>query len=112
MINLSSPLSAMSAFATGVQGSAYNIANISTDNFQPVAVHYQSGRPAGQTEQGVRPVVTRPEPVPANALAQPSHTDLARETVNLIINQRGFEANAAVVRTTDAMLGVLIDLRV
>ena len=42
--------------------------------------------------------------------------DLARETVNLITDQRAFEANAAVISTRqtldDAMLGLVADRRV
>jgi len=145
-------LSALGAFSVGVQGTAYNVANINTDGFRPVSVHYQTG-PA---EQGVRPVVTREKPfpgeVPAFARAWdnlsagqpegqsdtqavgkddapgvapmpsflfgltgpagPSHVDMAREMVNLTVNQRSFEANATVIRTTDEMLGTVIDLKV
>lgn len=111
--SLRTGLSAMNAFATGVQGTAYNIANVNTGGFQPVAVRYQSGKPA---DQGVRPVVTRPapDPAPASQTAPPavSHVDESREMTNLMVNQRSFEANAAVVRTSDDLLGTLIDLKV
>ena len=112
MVVLNTGLSALNAFATGVQGTAYNIANVNTGGFQPVSVHYRSGKPA---DQGVRPVVTRPAPDPAPAAAAPfaaSHVDEAREMTNLIVNQRSFEANAAVIRTGDELLGTLIDLKV
>lgn len=111
MVLFDTSLSALNSFATGVQGTAYNLANVNTASFQPVSVRYQSGRPA---DLGVRPIVTRPAPdVLAGEQAAPySHVDVAREMTNLIINQRSFEANTAVIRTGDELLGVLVDLKV
>jgi flagellar basal-body rod protein FlgC len=112
---MSPSLSALNAFSVGVQGTAYNVANVSTAGFRPVSVRYQSGRPA---DIGVEPVVTRPRPPAAELTGRMqgslpfSRTDPAREMVNLIVNQRSFAANAVVVRTVDEMLGVLLDLRV
>lgn len=104
-------LSALNSFATGVQGTAYNIANVNTASFQPVSVRYQSNRPE---DLGVHPVITRPAPdvVSGEHAAPFSHVDVAREMTNLIVNQRSFEANAAVIRTGDELLGVLVDLKV
>jgi flagellar basal-body rod protein FlgC len=111
MPGVAANLSALNAFSVGVQGVAYNIANINTDGFRPVSVRYRSGSPA---DLGVWPVVTRPLPV-ADGEGEPlpfSRTDPAREMVNLIVSQRSFEANAAVILAVDEMLGVLVDLRV
>ncbi|MDR2075714.1 MAG: flagellar biosynthesis protein FlgG [Desulfovibrio sp.] len=115
MPGLSTSLSALNAFSVGVQGTAYNIANVSTDGFRPVSVRYRSGRPA---DFGVEPVITRPRPMPDELVGRTpgplpfSRTDVAREMTHLMVNQRSFEANAAVVRSVDEMLGVLVDLRV
>lgn len=115
MVSLNTGLSALNAFTTGVQGTAYNIANVNTAGFQPVSVRYQSGRPA---DQGVRPLVTRPaadaavSAVPAGPFPPVSHVDEAREMINLTLNQRSFEANAAVIRASDELIGILIDLKV
>jgi flagellar basal-body rod protein FlgC len=38
--------------------------------------------------------------------------DLAREMVNLMLGQRGFQANIAVIKTAGEMLGSLLDIRV
>ena len=115
MVSLHTGLSALNAFATGVQGTAYNIANVNTAGFKPVSVDYQSGRPA---DQGVRPVVTRP-PADTAASATPagqsppvSHVNEAREITKLMVNQRSFEANAVVIRASDDLIGTLIDLKV
>lgn len=110
MTGMDTSLSALHAFATGTHGTAYNIANINTGGFRPVSVRYRSGVP---DDQGVRPVVTREAAPAAGELTgptAPSGTEPAREMVNLIVNQRSFEANAAVIRTDDALLGTIIDL--
>ena len=116
---INSGLSAMNAFSTGVHGSAYNLANVNTSGFTPVAVHYRSGPVSvsglsGQAglETGVRPVVSRPAPSAngASQSFQPSRTDVAREMVNLTENQHAFNANAQVIRASDEMLGGLVDM--
>jgi len=38
--------------------------------------------------------------------------DPAREMVNLILGQRGFQANVEVIKTAEEMLGSLLDIRV
>jgi flagellar hook-associated protein FlgK len=59
-------VSALDAFATGMQAIAHNIANVNTEGFQPQAVYYaslppymgvQAGHPAGP---GPAPVSVRP----------------------------------------------------
>jgi flagellar hook-basal body protein len=42
---------------------------------------------------------------------QTSGTDLAREMVEQIISQRGFEANVKTIQTVDQMLGSILDLK-
>ncbi len=126
MINFSPALSALQAFGTGMQGTAYNVANVNTDKFQPVAVNYQSGSPA---DQGVRALVSRPEPVAqetdAPTQASPealqsaywarlpqSNTELSREFTNMILDERSFEANTVSIRTGDEMLGAVLDMKI
>jgi flagellar basal-body rod protein FlgG len=41
-----------------------------------------------------------------------ANVDPAREMVNLILGQRGFEANLKVIRTADEMLGLAVDIKV
>ena len=40
-----------------------------------------------------------------------SNVDLAQEFTNLIIAQRGFQANSRVITTTDQMLQDLVDIK-
>lgn len=110
---MSSSLSAMHAFSTGIHGSAYNLANVNTAGFNPVSVHYSSGPiSSGGLETGVRPVVSRAVSSTSQAeqVFQPSRTDIAREMVNLTINQNAFDANAQVIRAGDELLGALVDV--
>jgi flagellar hook-basal body protein len=46
----------------------------------------------------------------ANFLEQ-SNTDIADEIVNMIVTQRGFQANSKVVTTTDTMLAEVIEMK-
>ena len=118
-MSIFSSLSALSAFSTGIHGSGYNLANVNTDGFNPVSVHYRSGSP---DDQGVHALVTRPgstgdvvdispEAMMAGAI-NPSNTDMAREFTSMMINQRSFEANAATVRTYDDMSGTVINMKI
>lgn len=47
----------------------------------------------------------------AHRVANPERSleSLPRDTVELITSQRSFEANVAVIRTADQMLGTLVD---
>ncbi len=110
---MESAASAMNAFGTGLQGSAYNLANVNTDNFKPVEVNYRSG----PNDQGVVAQVSRPgfnvnDTVSLSGTASPSETDVAREMVGMISDQRAYEANAQVISTADAMAGTVLDLKV
>ena len=110
---MNSGLNAMNAFSTGVHGSAYNLANMNTAGFNPVAVHYSSGPLSSNgLEAGVRPVVSRSVSPAAETtqVFQPSRTDPAREMVNLTVNQNAFDANAQVIRASDELLGALVDV--
>jgi len=114
-------VSALDAFATGMQAIAHNIANVNTAGFEPQAVYYSSLPPYMGVEVGY---ITGPEmqatPVPQVAEQQlavlppewlhPSQTSLEREMANMIMVQRAYEANAAPIRTWDEMTGTLVNL--
>ncbi|MFP5258037.1 MAG: flagellar basal body rod protein FlgC [Acidobacteriota bacterium] len=124
---ISSALSGLSAMSTSMAVTANNVANFNTDGYKSRDARLETG-PGGQ---GVRvaelavddaPGGYRPAAVsarneagvyePSVALVETSNVDLARESVDMLETSRAFEANAAVVRTQDDMLGRLIDLRV
>lgn len=120
--------SAMNTHSWGMAVSAHNVANVSTADFEPQRAVYATG-PAGQ---GVRldAVLQRNGPVGTGGTAynaaqavydvtaglpleaaSPSGTNLAREMVSMISTQHAYKANATTVRTADAMLGTLLDIK-
>ena len=120
--------SAMNTHSRGMAVTAHNVANVSTAGFEPQRAVYATG-PAGQgvrldavlqgggasgsvgtpysAAQSVYDVTSG---LPLEA-ANPSGTDLGREMVSMITSQHAYKANAAVVRTGDAMLGTLLDIK-
>jgi flagellar basal-body rod protein FlgC len=132
-------VSALDAFATGMQAIAHNIANVSTEGFQPQAVYYSSLPPYMGVQVGditgpesvpmlapEQQVVTAPVPEPHIGMLppppdhltstlpsewmNPSQTSLEREMANMVIVQRAYEANTAPVRAWDEMTGTLLNL--
>lgn len=123
------PLSALDAFGTSMAVTANNVANMNTDEFRASEVRLQTGS-ADQNgqEQGVqvaeirqsttegpqrmdlRRVVNEDGSVSVEqGIVEGSNTDVAKEMVTMITDQRAFEANAAVVRARDEMTGILVD---
>ncbi len=104
-------LSGLRAFARKLEASAHNVANVSTDGFKRLEV-----TAADQPDGGVRTTV---EEVAAPGLEvvapetgevkELSNVDLSDEMINMIIAQRGFEANLQVIRAENEMVGRLID---
>ncbi len=110
--------SALDAFSTAQAVTANNIANVNTDGFDPSRTVLEDRPDRGGTAvqdisapEAQGPLVPGSGPGP-DGFVEGSATDLVVETVALIENQRGFEANAVVVRTQDEMLGALLDEKV
>ena len=120
--------SAMNAHSWGMAVTAHNVANVNTAGFAPQHAGYATG-PGGRgvrldavlQDSGVAgrlPAEVRNNPAVSAAPASvesdfvnPGGTDLGREMTQMISTQRTYEANAQVVRTGDAMLGTLLDLK-
>lgn len=108
-------LSGLSAFAKQIEVVAHNVANVNTDGFkksETAFVEAQGGGvlPVVQKDNSAGPTVLKNT---ANGPAQVelSNVDLGEETVSQIIAQRAFEANLHSLKTSDAMLGTLLDIR-
>lgn len=108
---------ALQAIQTAMQASANNVANVNTEAFKAQTVTLETG-PGGY---GVRvgdvvatttpgPAIPAPETTGTGEFVQGSNTDLTREMVNQTVFQEAYAANATVVRTADAMQGVLLDM--
>ncbi len=107
-------LSGLTAFAKQLEVVANNIANVNTDGFK------KSHTELVETAGGVLPVVQKDDSAGPAVLKDtgygPAHVelsnvDLGEQTVNPIIAQRGFEANLAVMKTADHMLGTVLDTK-
>ncbi|MEI6127594.1 MAG: flagellar hook-basal body complex protein, partial [Pseudomonadota bacterium] len=70
---------------------------------------YSKTRESGQPITGT-PGTAGMGKIAPNSLEQ-SNVDLATEFVNMIIQQRGFQANSKTITTTDEMLSELIALK-
>ena len=124
---ISSAQSALSAMSTSMAVTANNVANINTDGYKSKDVRLATG-PGGQgvrvgdvveddSAGGYRPAAVSAQNEagvyePTAEMVETSNVDLARQTVNMVETTRTFEANAAVIRTQDDMLGTLLDTRV
>jgi flagellar basal-body rod protein FlgC len=118
---------ALGAFGTGMQVTAHNLANVLTGGFKAGRTTYQdlprySGTAAQvQVRMGPDGPLVPQQGLPRDpsgpgrvlvGFLEGSNTDVAREMVNMIVTQRGYQANAKVRPTVDSMLGMVINLKV
>jgi flagellar hook protein FlgE len=108
-------LSGLSAYAKQVEVTAHNVANVNTDGFKKSHTDFVSVETGG-----VLPVVRKDDSAGPTVLSdrgqgptqvELSNVDLAEETVNQILAQRGFEANLNTLKTADDMLGTILDMK-
>ncbi len=113
----------MAAHSVGMQVSAHNVANVSTDGFSPRRATYATGSggtgaeletvrklasPLGEADSASAPDSAK---APNDILPQ-SGTELSEEMPRMILAERGFQANAAVVTAADEMLGSLLNFKI
>lgn len=109
-----SGLSGVRAFDQKVGAAARNVANASTPGYEKLrAVHAESA--GGGVASHLERVTTGPVVPDLAAEGAPpvelSNVDLAEETVEMLLGQRGYEANLQTLRTVDQMLGILLDVK-
>ncbi len=118
-IALNNGLSGMLANQRAVDISAHNTANASTNGFQPSRAKF--------SEQAKGGVEVSPSPSTKVSLSTPagsagsasggtsattaSGTDYATEAVNSLTYKLGFDMSAKVVKTSDQMLGTLVNIK-
>jgi len=115
---------ALGALTHAVDDTARNLANLSTDGYQPVRTVISSG-PAyvnavtehtvafGQTMAQPGHEIAIDQKVQERAWVQPYQggaVDVAREMVNLLTYERAFQANAVAIRTAEQTSGTLLNL--
>jgi flagellar hook protein FlgE len=97
-------------------GESLNLARVNLANFDnPGGLQRVGGNLFGETENTGPPLVevatkTIESSIAAGTL-ELSNVDLAQEFTDLIISQRGFQANARVVTTTDQILAETVNLK-
>lgn len=96
-----SSMQALQVLGVDQQVRANNVANVSTEGFEPSRVDLESG-PEGW---GVRVAAINQE-------SGSSGTDIAREMVGMIETQNAFAANTAMIRAWDETTGYLVNLKV
>lgn len=94
----SSSVQAMKAFGTSLEATAHNLANMSTEGYRPLRTVLGEG-PAGQ---GVEAQVSR--------ISGAGGVDVAREMVDMMVAERGFSANATMLRSAEETTGALLNL--
>jgi flagellar hook protein FlgE len=102
---LSSGVSGLNAAERALGNSAHNVANASTQGFQPTQTQFQENAPAGTG------VSISPQAQQLLKVDGPSQTDLGTETTNSLVYKAQFDLSAKVIKTADQNLGTLIDIK-
>ncbi|MDR2893144.1 MAG: flagellar basal body protein [Deltaproteobacteria bacterium] len=122
---LNTSVSALGAFGVGMQVTADNIANINTPYFKAGRAYYETGpqgygNRVGEISHDISPGPAIPALPPdtidisptAGALREGSNVSLEREAIQMVSLENAYSANAMVVRTTDDIMGVVLDMKV
>jgi len=91
---------------------ANNLANINTDEFKSSRVTSQEASPYGVTQHidslehpGFQYVDEQ------GNLIESSNTDLVQEVVNMMLAEYSFKFNSSAIKTSDSLLGALLDIK-
>lgn len=111
---LGAGLSGLQAYQRALDSTSHNIANANTSGFQAQQVNFQEGSTGGVivniSSDGSH--MARASGAETNSTeTQASSTDLATELVNSLKYKTGFDLSAKIVKTADAVLGTLIDIK-
>jgi len=113
---IAASMTAIQAVAERFNRTGRNIANLNTDGYKADRVVFGEGPQPGTVQANVS-VDLSPGPVRAEEteegmeLVEMSNVDLAKEMVNMMIDQRSIEANLKALKTADEMLGTIIDIK-
>jgi flagellar basal body rod protein FlgG len=101
-VSMNAPVSGMRAAMTGHAVAAHDVANSNTPGFGHYTPHQVETLPDGTA---VSHISRQPNPN-----QDVSNTDLAEESAQILSNKHALEANSAVIKAKDRMVGELIDL--
>jgi len=120
-------LQALGAYAQALNNTAANIANVSTDGYESVRTVFDSGPSYvshiqavtehsytyGQNMAPIPPEIANDDKVTERAWNYQNtggQVDIAREMVNLISYEHGYQANLQPIRTIEQNTGTLLSL--
>ena len=108
-------LSGLTAFSKQIEVVAHNIANVNTDGFKKpktefVEIPNGGVLPVVEKDDSSGPTVLR-DTGSNQTMVELSNVDLGEEVVQQIVAQRSFEANLQTLRTGDALLGSILDIK-
>ncbi len=111
---LNSAISALQAHVKKLGVTAHNIANVNTEGYKKYRATMEEDA-LGGVRVNIRRVETPGHPYEIWEDGQPtiketSNVDLTQEIPNLMIAQRGYEANIKTIQTEEKMLGTLLDI--
>ncbi|MTW12105.1 hypothetical protein GM658_15980 [Pseudoduganella eburnea] len=108
-------ISALQAGLSGLQSNqqalaveGHNVANLSTQNFQPQQANFQE-TPGGTTV--TISTAARGLSAANNAGGAPSGTDPASSITNSLVYKANFDLSAKVVKAADERIGTLLDIQ-
>ncbi|HBH80466.1 MAG TPA: flagellar biosynthesis protein FlgC [Nitrospira sp.] len=108
-------LSGLAAFGKQIEVVAHNVANLNTDGFKKSRTEFMEVQTGG-----VLPVVQKDHTAGPTVLrdtggnqfsVELSNVDLGEETVQQMLAQRSFEANLQTIKTGNALLGSVLDIK-
>jgi flagellar hook protein FlgE len=108
-------LSGLAAFSKQIEVVAHNVANVNTDGFKKpktefVEIPNGGVLPVVEKDDSSGPTVLR-DTGSNQTMVELSNVDLGEEVVQQIVAQRSFEANLQTLRTGDALLGSILDIK-
>ncbi len=111
---LNSAISALQAHVKKLGVTAHNIANVNTEGYKKYRATMEEDA-LGGVRVNIRRVETPGHPYEIWEDGQPtiketSNVYLTLEIPNLMIAQRGYEANIKTIQTEEKMLGTLLDI--
>jgi flagellar basal-body rod protein FlgC len=114
ILPLSNSITALQAHVKKLGVTAHNIANVNTEGYKKYRATME-----GDLLGGVRVSLSRDDAPAApyevyendqSAAKETSNVNLAEEIPNLMIAQRGYEANLKTIQTREKVIGSLLDI--
>lgn len=113
--SLGSTQSALNAYATKLNVTANNLANVNSEKFQRQDALINEGeknQPQVQIRRDTSPAPVRQtiSPEGRQTLQEMSNTDIAKEMTDMISTQQIYQANLKTISTADQMVGTILDI--